>query len=897
MSHVSNAVAALLSSMCNTNSPKLADARGSVRGRTRIELTPKQTADLKTELSQVAPKRQRIAYERYGGWLKEFIERKWPVTARNTCAFKRQRHLCYKTLQSLAVEVDSASKQSDNSNNSDPLSGYFEVVVESGKLSIRGSARKTAKHGKPPSHRKRKGGAGRARLCPEIGEELWQWFVNNIRHIKARIGNPILLSKAMAIRTIIENELERMVRDSEITADRVPKLPKISSTWVAEWRRRYRVSHKRISIAYKVSRPVLLKRLGVFWRNNIRIRYFHSKMFPNATLNFRSYDQKPLYFNTAGNLGTLAGMDEHEVEVNENCHATRQRFTVMTKSVSKDPDETMADVAARSHNSGNPESIAVLFKASGSGERILADLKVPENVKVQFGPKGSYRTEHVLEWLKHDLGKADGSGNLEVVYLDWFSAHLASEVQEFIISQGHVPLFIPGGATPWVATLDTHCHAPYQREYMRQEVQDGCAELVAGSIMPSTSRQSVLNRASDSWKCVDHKTISERAWIHDGVLLSLNEQQRPNKNDLRRQCRYLWDELYMDDTHKRIKAEIDVGIEVGDLTQWSQWPDLLEKYDNHRGLIEGEDTVRERMGDPDDDSDNGESVNEEDDDDDEADDTDGGEDDDPYQPDHCSAGSEFPTYSEGGSSAASSGASSGGSSCALSSNSTLHPGDQPSEASADLEDETNRAISTVASLMELATERGLKDPQLTKLLSSKLRELQKRKQDSLLPANLQRMLKQSRETEKATLDQARQQNRAQQQAEKTQKKALQLAKMNVEEAKHKSKAESQAAKVQLAKITAEKQSAQAKQALEKERIRLIRTHFAVQVSDRLLKYVFFGKEKNKDNLDKLWGIFKKRIEDRHKRRNYPLPQELVSGARNSFALSWLNLVFPFTNKS
>ena len=352
----------------------------------------------------------------------------------------------------------------------------------------------------------------------------------------------------------------------------------------------------------------------------------------------------------------------------------------------------------------------------------------------------------------------------------------------------------------------------------------------------------------------------------------------------------------MDDTHKRIKAEIDVGIELGDLTQWSQWPDLLEKYDNHRGLIEGEDTVRERMGDPDDDSDDGDGVNEED-DDDEADDTDGGEDDDPYQPDHCSAGSEFPTYSEGGSSAASSGASSGGSSCALSSNLTLHPGDQPSEASADLEDETNRAISTVASLMELATERGLKDPQLTKLLSSKLRELQKRKHDSLLPGNLQRMLLESRETERANLDQARQQGRAQREADKTQKKAFQVAKLEVQAAKHKSKAEAQVAKVQLAKIVAEKQTAQAKQALEKERIRLIRTHFAVQVSDRLLKYVFFGKDKNKDNLDKLWGIFKKRIEDRHKRRNYPLPQELVSGARNSFALSWLNLVFPFTNKS
>ena len=35
--------------------------------------------------------------------------------------------------------------------------------------------------------------------CPEIGAELFQWFVDTIRHVKARVGNDILIAKAKQI--------------------------------------------------------------------------------------------------------------------------------------------------------------------------------------------------------------------------------------------------------------------------------------------------------------------------------------------------------------------------------------------------------------------------------------------------------------------------------------------------------------------------------------------------------------------------------------------------------------------------------------------------------------------------------------------------------------------------
>ena len=89
----------------------------------------------------------------------------------------------------------------------------------------------------------------------------------------------------------------------------------------------------------------------------------------------------------------------------------------MTKNVDKDPDESMEEVAARSHGSGNPMRLGVLFKTKGKGEKIRADLTVPPDVLLQFAPKGSYRMENVVEFLNWDLGEADGDGDMELFFV------------------------------------------------------------------------------------------------------------------------------------------------------------------------------------------------------------------------------------------------------------------------------------------------------------------------------------------------------------------------------------------------------------------------------------------------------------------------------------------------
>ncbi len=110
-------------------------------------------------------------------------------------------------------------------------------------------------------------------------------------------------------------------------------------------------------------------------------------------------------------------MDDTEVTVSEIDSASRARFTAMTKNVDKDPDESVEEVAARSHVSGNPMRLGVLFKTKGKGEKIRADLTVPPDVLLQFAPKGSYRMENVVEFLNWDLGEADGDGDMEIFFI------------------------------------------------------------------------------------------------------------------------------------------------------------------------------------------------------------------------------------------------------------------------------------------------------------------------------------------------------------------------------------------------------------------------------------------------------------------------------------------------
>ena len=867
-----------------------------------------ESCNLKAKLREELLRKQAQAKESdpKGLWLRNFVHNAWKNTKKDSFAFERKRRLCYNLLRkakanntdhgaAAAAPVGTANGENDKKKLK--YEDMFEALPAG-----RGVNSGTRYSRVTPSKRKRARGAGAPLKCPEIGFELWTWFVDTARNLKCRIGNDILEAKAKLILNDLKSSVDDMLRRGVITRDQVPKYPKIGPSWVSDWRRRYRVSYRARTIVYKVARAVLARRLGVFWRNCIRIRYFHSKMFPGKRLRFRAYDQKPFYFNQAGDGGTLASMDEFEVDVRENFHATRARFTALTKSVDKDPDESMEDVAARSHGSGSPRKLAICFKAAGSGERIRQSLEVPDNVLLQFGPKGSYRVKQVLEFLEWDLGDADGDGDMEIVFLDWFSAHLHPDVRELIKKKGHVVLFIPGGATPWVAVLDTDCHAPYQREYLRTEKEDNAQQLMNGAAMPECDRQTVMDRADFSWGVVPHARISETAWKHVGVGLSLDGEE---DNKLRKQCVSFWHEQGIPAARERIKAAIDIGIRTGDLTSWDQYTELLEPYDAHAPLVEGEEIERERLGDPDDDDDDGEEPPADDDDDD----PDG-----PYDPDsHADPEggdddaavamhlpSDAGSSGHGGSSSSSGGSSSCSSGAAAASGSDAAPlgtadeqartpaGDAAplgtADEQADVRDPGN-ALQALLGLRDAAKKLGVNDPTVNKVLETRIRELDKQRSKThpaVLQALREKVAERKEAQEKAAL--ARQEQR---QKEKTLKLEVEKANADAKAAKALSEAQQAVAKKRVEELQAEKRLLAARQQQEKENLRLIRLHFAARVCSRLLDFCVHDKAKHSETLKKLTSVVAAQAKRGVGEKNLAVPK-FMEGTRSSACFSKAN---------
>ena len=78
---------------------------------------------------------------------------------------------------------------------------------------------------------------------------------------------------------------------------------------------------------------------------------------------------------------------------------------------------------------------------------IIADLRAPDWMLVQTQEKGSYRTHDVVTFLDWALPPAACPQDSIVVLLDWFSAHLSTEVAELVASKGHILLFHGGGVT------------------------------------------------------------------------------------------------------------------------------------------------------------------------------------------------------------------------------------------------------------------------------------------------------------------------------------------------------------------------------------------------------------------------------------------------------------------
>ena len=103
---------------------------------------------------------------------------------------------------------------------------------------------------------------------------------------------------------------------------------------------------------------------------------------------FENYDQTPLHMNevaASGKIKTWDSKGEKEIVVKQNWAASRNRYTLMC-GVSSNP------IAAPP---GTPE---VVFKGAGR-----AKYTSQPGISSQWAPKGSYREEHVVHFIKNNL--------------------------------------------------------------------------------------------------------------------------------------------------------------------------------------------------------------------------------------------------------------------------------------------------------------------------------------------------------------------------------------------------------------------------------------------------------------------------------------------------------------
>jgi len=425
-----------------------------------------------------------------------------------------------------------------------------------------------------PSQRKRGMGAGRHTLWPEGRHELFQWFVDTLRDTKARIGSSRLLMQANTLKNDSLNAWQIRRECGEVDEAQKPKFPVLSVQWLAGWRRQFGITWRTINLRYKCSWKSLVHRLDLFWTNVFIIRWLHAFLFPEGLLRFENADEKPLWFATAAMEKTLAMRGQARVGVKENVHATRDRFTVMTRTAWPDlPDDG--------------KGIAVCFKAR-SGVQIRRDMEaagsLPNDVLLQFGPCGSYRLEQKLEYYKWliPVGPAQPA-NCTLQLADWFAPNLHESVRELVESRGHAFLNLPGSVTGHVQTNDTHGHMPYSAAYKRREMADAEVQIRAGASMPSYSRNTVLNRANAAWKDLNHRRIS-RGFVQNGIAGRLNGE---DDDELTVDVAPVWNKLNMSEKRRMIGEDVRSLVESGEITDFFQYNLLLVPYPNSKFSREG----------------------------------------------------------------------------------------------------------------------------------------------------------------------------------------------------------------------------------------------------------------------------------------------------------------------
>ena len=180
----------------------------------------------------------------------------------------------------------------------------------------------------------------------------------------------------------------------------------------------------------------------------------------------------------------------------EDYNLSRKRVTVYTQ-VSSDPSIKL-----------KPEFV---FKGKG----IRAKVNVPDTIKHQWSPSGSYREEHLKKTIANLPNRYNPFTykNMAVYVLDNYAVHLIPQIRKELFKRVYSLVYIGGGVTGDIQINDTDAHRPFKREYREEEISLMYQRLEADkSKIPKPSREDMVYMAMSSGEKVESNVDFSKAF-------------------------------------------------------------------------------------------------------------------------------------------------------------------------------------------------------------------------------------------------------------------------------------------------------------------------------------------------------------------------------------------------
>jgi len=239
--------------------------------------------------------------------------------------------------------------------------------------------------------------------------------------------------------------------------------------------------------------------------------------------------------------------------------------------------------------------LEVLVKSAATKERAtqLRKLELPRdlNMSKAVGPKGSYRSQHVLEflekWLEVWTPSRAERNDWRILYMDAYRAHMASDIADLCHSRGYILLFHYGCTTGIAQVSDTDLHEAFSRAYIDMESVSFLEKQILDPSDISRTLQEVVDDGAAVWRSLDHEqAVLGHKRVGLDIALDGSEDGR-----LAREAALFWNDpaLPMGPLRDEIVRDITQRVASGDL-RWEDWPSLIQHppADIGQGIVERE---------------------------------------------------------------------------------------------------------------------------------------------------------------------------------------------------------------------------------------------------------------------------------------------------------------------